>query len=74
VAFLLDTNLLVRLTNGNDVLHSTAGIIGKQVYDARLVAVCHVHGVTHLLTFNTADFARVSAFGPGLAVVHPATV
>src|SRR5204862_955770 len=28
------------------------GIIGKQVHDARLVAVCHVHGVTHLLTFN----------------------
>jgi len=25
------------------------GVIGKQVHDARLVAVCHVHGVTHLL-------------------------
>ena len=30
------------------------GIIGKQVHDARLVAVCHVHAVTHLLTFNVA--------------------
>src|SRR5262245_25739489 len=27
-------------------------IIGKRVHDARLVAVCHVHAVTHLLTFN----------------------
>src|SRR5438105_3912509 len=27
------------------------GVIGKQVHDARLVAVCHAHGVTHLLTF-----------------------
>src|SRR3974390_1892107 len=28
------------------------GVIGKRVHDARLVAVCHVHAVTHLLTFN----------------------
>src|ERR1700747_3672136 len=25
------------------------GVIGKQVYDARLVAICHVHAVTQLL-------------------------
>src|SRR5205085_2648573 len=30
------------------------GIIGKQVHDARLVAVCHVNSVTHLLTFNVS--------------------
>ena len=50
------------------------GIIGKQVHDARLVAVCHVHAVTHLLTFNVAHFARMSGFGPGVVVVDPATV
>ncbi|HEY7313729.1 MAG TPA: type II toxin-antitoxin system VapC family toxin [Gemmataceae bacterium] len=50
------------------------GIIGKQVHDARLVAVCHVHSVTHLLTFNVSHFARMAGFGPGIAVVDPATV
>src|SRR5262249_27504778 len=50
------------------------GVIGKQVFDARLVAVCHVHSITHLLTFNTAHFTRFSTFGPGLIVVDPATV
>jgi hypothetical protein len=49
-------------------------VIGKQVHDARLVAVCHVHQVTHLLTFNVAHLARLEAFGPGLVVVDPANV
>ena len=55
-------------------LVSSAGIIGKQVHDARLVAVCHVHAVTHLLTFNVAHFARMSVLGPGIVVVDPATI
>jgi predicted nucleic acid-binding protein len=50
------------------------GIIGKQVHDARLVAICHVHGVTHLLTFNVSHFVRMAGFGPGLVVVDPASV
>jgi predicted nucleic acid-binding protein len=50
------------------------GIIGKQVHDARVVAVCHVHGVTHVLTLNVPDFAPMAGFGPGLVVVHPASV
>jgi predicted nucleic acid-binding protein len=50
------------------------GIIGKQVHDARLVAVCQVHAVTHLLTFIVAHFGRIAAFGSGLAVIDPATV
>ncbi len=50
------------------------GVIGKQVHDARLVAVCHVHAVTHLLTFNVAHFTRLAGFGPGIVVVDPATV
>ena len=55
-------------------LVTTLGVIGKQVHDARLVAVCHVHGVTHLLTFNVAHFARFAGFGPGVVVVDPASV
>ena len=43
------------------------GVIGKQVHDARLVAVCHVHAVTHLLTFNVSHFVRMAGFGPGVA-------
>lgn len=50
------------------------GVVGKQIHDARLVAVCHVHGVTHLLTFNVAHFIRMAGFGPGLVVVDPASV
>jgi predicted nucleic acid-binding protein len=50
------------------------GLIGKQVHDARLVAVCHVHGVSHLLTFNVAHFVRMSKFGMGIVVVDPAVV
>jgi predicted nucleic acid-binding protein len=49
-------------------------VIGKQVHDARLVAFCHVHGVTHLLTFNIAHFRRMAAFGPGVIVVDPASL
>src|SRR5258708_39006922 len=50
------------------------GVIGKQVHDARLVAVCHVHGVTHLLTFNVAHFVRMTGVGAGVVVVDPASV
>jgi predicted nucleic acid-binding protein len=55
-------------------LVSGLGVVGKQVHDARLVAVCHAHGVTHLLTFNVAHFARMAGFGPGIVVVDPATI
>ena len=50
------------------------GVVGKQVHDARLVAVCHAHGVSHLLTFNVGHFARLAAAPPGLTVIDPATV
>jgi predicted nucleic acid-binding protein len=50
------------------------GVVGKQVHDARLLAVCHVHAVTHLLTFNVSHFARIVGVGPGVVVVDPATV
>jgi predicted nucleic acid-binding protein len=51
-----------------------AGVTGKQVHDARLVAVCHVHRITHLLTFNVGHFARLASVGPGVVVVDPATI
>jgi predicted nucleic acid-binding protein len=40
---------------------------GKQAHDARLVAAMQRHGLTHLLTFNTADFQRY----PGIRVLDP---
>jgi predicted nucleic acid-binding protein len=42
--------------------------MGVQVYDARLVAAMRVHGITHLLTLNGADFSRYS----GIRAVNPA--
>ncbi len=33
-------------------------IAGKQVHDANLVATMRAHGITRLLTFNTAAFRR----------------
>ena len=47
------------------------GVAGKQVHDARHVAVCHVHGISHVLTFNVSHFARFAGFGPGIIVVDP---
>ncbi len=47
-----------------------ASVSGRQVHDARLVAVMRVHGITHLLTFNTLDFQRY----PGITAVHPRDV
>lgn len=55
-------------------LVAAAAVIGKQVHDARLAAVCQVHAVTHLLTFNTRHFARFAPFIPTLTVVDPAAV
>ena len=50
------------------------GVVGKQVHDARLVAVRCANGVPQLLTFNVAQFARLAGFGPGVVVVDPASV
>lgn len=55
-------------------LVSALGVIGKQAHDARLIAVCHVHAVTHVLTFNESHFVRMAAFGPAVVVVDSATV
>jgi predicted nucleic acid-binding protein len=50
------------------------GVVGKQVHDARLVAVCHVHGVAQVLTFNVAHFARLTTAPPGFTVIDAASV
>src|SRR5882762_5582468 len=45
-------------------------VLGKQAHDARLVAAMLVHRVTHLLTFNIADFKRYNE----ITVVSPSAV
>jgi predicted nucleic acid-binding protein len=48
------------------------GVSGVQVHDARIAAAMLVHRVTHILTFNTSDFARYSSFG--ITAVDPKTI
>lgn len=59
-------------------LIAAKGVSGKQVHDARLVASMLVYGITHLLTFNGADFRRFetlpAGLGAGIVVVSPADV
>jgi predicted nucleic acid-binding protein len=43
------------------------GVRGRQVHDARLIAVMRVHGLSHLLTLNRADFIRYG----GITVIDP---
>lgn len=50
------------------------GVVGKQVHDARLVAVCHVHRIDSILTFNVGHFTRLVGVGPTVTVIDPATV
>lgn len=45
-------------------------VSGRQVHDTHLVAAMLTHGVTRILTFNDADFAR---FGE-VTALNPATV
>ena len=45
-------------------------VLGKQVYDTRLVAAMIVHDLTHLLTFNTDDFKRFTT----ITAVNPQTI
>jgi predicted nucleic acid-binding protein len=42
-------------------------VSGKKTHDARLVAAMNVQGVSHILTFNSADFSRYS----GITVIEP---
>lgn len=40
---------------------------GKRAYDIRLLAVARASGITHILTFNVADFPT----NAGVTIVHP---
>jgi predicted nucleic acid-binding protein len=50
-------------------LVTTYSVSGVQAHDARLAALMKVHGITHILTFNTTDFSRY-----GITAVNPAAV
>ena len=50
------------------------GVIGKRVHDARLVAICQVHRLSHLLTFNTAHFIPLASHAASVTIVDPASV
>ena len=49
------------------VKHNVSGV---RVHDARLAAAMKVHGVSHILTLNAADFSRFD----DIAVLHPESV
>jgi predicted nucleic acid-binding protein len=51
-------------------LVAAVGIVGKQVHDARLAAICVVHGISHVLTFNVGHFQRLAA-AASLQIVSP---
>ena len=53
-----------------EALVATYKVLGKPAHDARLVAAMLAHGVTHVLTFNDADFRRFA----GITPVVPASV
>jgi predicted nucleic acid-binding protein len=42
-------------------------VAGVQVHDARIVSMMNVHGITHILTLNGADFSRYA----GITSVSP---
>ena len=53
----------------------TLSVVGRQVYDARLIAVCQVHRVDHFLTFDVRHFTRLAgAVPPVVTVLDPRTV
>ncbi|MGA2797645.1 MAG: hypothetical protein ABSE63_08715 [Thermoguttaceae bacterium] len=47
-------------------------VVGKQVYDARLVALLNTHGITHILTCNLGDFKDygITAVSPDEILPH----
>ena len=53
-------------------LVSNYAVVGKQVHDARLVAMMLTSQVEHILTLNDADFRRYQP--EGITVVTPASL
>ena len=68
-----------RLTLDNQAIYGewlrlvdTYSVLGLNGHDARLVAAMKVHGLSHIITFNTRDFERYK--GTEVSVVTPAEV
>jgi len=55
-------------------LADASAAIGKQVHDVRLVAICQVHRIDGILTFNARHFLRLVTLVPGLSAVTPSNV
>ena len=51
-----------------------AGVSGVEAHDARLVAAMRAHGLTHILTLNTTDFARYAGSPYNIVARDPASV
>jgi predicted nucleic acid-binding protein len=51
-------------------LVTTHTVSGRDSHDTRIVAAMNVHGISHLLTFNKADFIRY----PGITVLLPSEI
>lgn len=49
---------------------SDGKVMGKIAHDSRLVAAMERHGLTEIMTFNKADFARF----PAIKAISPAEV
>jgi predicted nucleic acid-binding protein len=65
--FLADAEAVHEVWRKMLVKHDISGV---QVHDARLVASMQVHGISHILTFNTRDFTRYSQ----IIAIHPQEV
>lgn len=53
-----------------ETMVTSLSVLGKNAHDARLVAAMKVHGISHLLTFNSKDFQRFQ----GITVSTPQDV
>jgi predicted nucleic acid-binding protein len=51
-------------------LVTSSAVLGKNAHDAHLVAAMQVHGLSHILTFNDADFRRFA----GITSLNPTAV
>jgi predicted nucleic acid-binding protein len=67
MALLPDNEAVYREWRRIVVKHSVSGV---RVHDARLAAAMYVHGVSHVLTLNVADFGRFD----GITALHPDSV
>jgi predicted nucleic acid-binding protein len=53
-----------------ETLVTTHRVVGKPAHDARPVAAIKVHGLTAVLTFDSAGFSRY----PGIRIINPVDV